>query len=109
MENGNLPAASMISDIRLQSIPDDSEVLWDSAIIYAKLTRFDAARKQLEKILISGAPEIKVLTLLARICIHQNDPTSAETHINQLLEIDPSNSEALSLKESLDQNTQPKQ
>ena len=109
MENGNLPAASMISDIRLQSIPDDSEVLWDSAIIYAKLTRFDAARKQLEKILTSGAPEIKVLTLLARICIHQNDPTSAETHINQLLEIDPSNSEALSLKESLDQNTQPKQ
>ena len=108
-ENDNLNSAASALDILIRTTPKDSTTLWNSAVLYFQLGAYDTVRKRLEEILSLGSTEAKVLDLLARVCIHQNDLTSAEIHVNKLLKIDPLNSEALAIKEYLLQNTQPKQ
>ena len=110
MKNSDLTAAVAALDILIRTTPKNSTTtLWNSAVLFIRLGAYDTARKRLEEILASGSTEANVLYLLARMCIYQNDLTSAEIHVNKLLEIDPLNNEALALKEYLLQKTQPKQ
>ena len=110
MKNGDLTAAVAALDILIRTTPKNSTTtLWNSAVLFIRLGAYDTARKRLEEILALGSTETNVLYLLARMCTYQNDLTSAEIHVNKLLNIDPLNNEALALKEYLLQNTQPKQ
>ena len=106
-KNGDLTAAVAALDILIRTTPKNSTTLWNSAVLYFQSGAYGAARGRLEEILAAGSTETKVLDLLARLCMHQNDFASAEVHIKKMLEIDPSNREAISLQEFLNLNTKP--